>query len=146
MAAFKFSLEQVLTYRAQLEDEASVRYARCQTEWLGAQAVLEKLYAQAKAHEAERKAAEVQEASTLWLHEQYARGLREDIKRQQNLEQQLKKIVEEARLQLAHCAKERKILEKLKEKQAQRHAQEERYSEQKSYDETAQIRYKPQAF
>ena len=146
MGTFRFSLEQVLVYREQQEDEASVQYARCRAELLEAQTRLKNLEQQALEHEQQRLNERMSDASTFWLHEQYSKGLREDIVRQNRHVEQLASMTEEARLHLVACAKERKILEKLKEKRAKRHAQEERYAEQKSYDETAQIRYKPQAF
>ena len=54
----------------------------------------------------------------------------------------LTSLVEEARQELTRRAKDHKILEKLKTRQAERHTRDARVQEQRTYDETAAIRFK----
>jgi flagellar FliJ protein len=145
MATFRFSLQKVLDYRALLEDQAKVRYAKTQAEYLEAEHRLHDLEGQLA--EQERRLYDGNpDVMERWLIEHYVRGLRDDIARTSRLLYELARIVEEARVDLVAKAKDRKILEKFRERQAERHAREERLQEQRSYDETASMRYKVAAF
>ena len=145
MAVFRFSLQQVLEYRIQLEDQAKVRLARAQAEYLAAEQRLRGLEAQMVEQEL-RLYEGNPDWMERWLIEHYVLGLRDDITRTSRLLRELAQIVEHARIELVAKAKDRKVLDKFREKQAKRHAYEERLQEQRSYDETASIRHKVAAF
>lgn len=146
MAVFTFRLEQVLRYRIQLEDEANqrlaeatrvrdairTRIAEIDTELLVAR---EALYNFPAMSEGERYVAQTYEAS---LRAERKTAL---IKL---LEQDA--LVEDCRIELTAKAQERSLLEKLKEKQAQRHAKEELLNEQRTNDETATLRFNATPF
>jgi len=137
---FRFSLQQVLDYRTQVEDQAKVRFAKAQSEQLAAERRLRDL--QDHLAEQERSLYEGNlDIMERWLTEHYVRGLRDDIARTFRLLHELAQAVEQARINLVAKAKERKILDKLREKQAARHAYEEKLQERRIYDETASIRY-----
>ena len=57
----------------------------------------------------------------------------------------LEEEVDRARAELTQKAQDRKLLEKLKEKQAARHRLAESHKEQQNYDDIATIRYTPKA-
>ena len=141
MLVFRFSLQQVLDYRIQLEDQAKVRLARAQAEYLEVERRLRDLQVQLAGQE-QRLYEGNPDWMERWLIEHYVRGLREDIARTSRLLYEFAQAVELARTILLAKAKDRKVLDKLREKQAERHAYEEKLQERRSYDETASIRYK----
>ena len=145
MAPFRFSLQQVLDYRTQLEDQAKVAFAKAQSEYLEAERRLRELEDMLAEQERELYSGSL-DMMERWLREHYIRGLREDIAHTSLRLQELSKILEQARIHLVAKAKERKVLDKFREKQAQRHAHEERLREQRTYDETASIRFKAATF
>ena len=145
MAAFRFSLQQALDYRTQLEDQAKVRFGKAKSEYLAVEHRLHALQSQLVAQE-KRLYEGNPDLMERWLIEHYVRGLRDDIARTSRLLYELAQIVEQARIELVAKAKDRKVLDKFREKQAERHAYEERLLERRTYDETASIRYKVAAF
>lgn len=145
MAAFRFPLQQVLQFRIQEEDQAKVRFARAQGEYLAAERRLREIETQLHEQEAALYNGTL-DMMERWLREHFVRGLREDITRTSRMLHELSKLVEQARVELVNKAKDRKILEKFKEKQAQRHAHEEKLKEQREYDEIASIRFKAPSF
>ena len=118
MPPFRFSLEQVLNYRIQLEQQAKVELARVEQERLREQ----------------------QRADTLraMLDEQERADLSVTVQRVRNWTM----AAEAARTELISRSKDKKTLEKLKATQAENHAREEQLREQHEYDETASLRYK----
>lgn len=143
---FRFRLQQVLQYREQLKDRARVEFARVQAELSREQERATRLQAMLVEQEARLRVAAVTDQGEHWLLEHFIRGLREDLSSTLLRVRLLAQSAEEARQMLTLRAKEHRVLEKLKEKQAQRYAQEERWKEQKSYDETAALRFKPASF
>jgi len=145
MAVFRFSLQQVLDYRVQLEDQAKVRLGKAQAELMAAERRLQELRDMLTQAELALYNADPN-SEDRWLQEQYAKGLRQDIAYTSKLLTELNQAVEAARADLIIKAKERKVLDKFKEKQAKRHAQDERLQEQRNYDEIASIRFKATPF
>ena len=145
MSVFRFSLQQVLEYRIQIEEQAKVRFARAQADHLEAECRLRDLQAQL-AEQEQRVYESSLDVLERWLIEHYIRGLRDDIARTFRLLHDLAKAVERARMELVEKAKDRKALDKLREKQAARHAHEEKLEERRIYDETASLRHKAAAF
>lgn len=143
---FHFSLQKILNYRLQLEEEAKVRLAKVQQMYIKEEQRLEEL----KTLLAEKEPALYRnfdmDAGERWLLENYVKGLRADISETQLRLRSLHEMVEQARAFLLERAKDRKVLEKLKEKQASRYRDEERQKELKTNDETATLRYKASAF
>ena len=145
MAAFRFSLQQVLDYRVQLEDQAKVRLGKAQAELMAAERRLQELREMLTQAELALYNSDPN-SEDRWLQEQYAKGLRQDIAYTSKLLTELNQAVEAARADLIIKAKERKVLDKFKEKQEKRHAQDERLQEQRNYDEIASIRFKATPF
>ena len=140
MARFKFRLEQVLKYRSQLEDQASLAFGQARSA-LAAQA--EKLKQLEKNLESQ-ESMPYRSAQEYWLRGNFIRSLREDIAEAELARQRLELLVERRRHEMVKASQERQLLDKLKEKQAERHAHEQKIKEQNNLDEIASIRHEAQ--
>lgn len=143
MAQFRFKLQQVLNYRSQLEDQAKMAFAQAQQAYDTQASIVESL--RTTLAEYEPKQYQTNNQAELWLLRNYIQGLGIDIARAEANLLKLAQALNKARQNLVKKSQERKLLDKLKENQAKRYAQEERFKEQQQFDETATLRYKPQA-
>jgi len=146
MAGFKFALEKVLLYKEQLEKEAKSKLAN-----LNAQKErLKERFASLKKDEffQEQKLSQtpINEMGERWLIENYLKALRQDIQQTQKNMAMLDTQIEQARIELAQKAKDKKVMEKLKEKHLERYKKEEQLKEQRNLDEIASIRFKAQTY
>lgn len=142
MAVFKFSLQQVLAYRGQLKEQAQVSLARVQTELSREQQRAKELREFIESSENRLYTLSLNDQAERWLLEHFVKGLRAD---EAGTHQRIRLLMaerDEAQKELALRAREEKVLDKLKEKQAERFAAEERLKEMRTYDETAAIRFK----
>ena len=143
MPPFKFRLEQVRLYRKQLEEQAMQALAEAV---MRRDALSERIAALESAI-AEQRArlcrAAAMPAAERWLAQGYLSGLFQDHKHAGRQMAEAEQHVDACRTALVERAKERGLLDSLKEKQAQRHLLLERQQEQKTNDETATLRYKP---
>lgn len=142
---FRFSLQQVLEYREQLKEQAQVAFARAQAELLREQKNADELRQILTTQEERLFSADLTDQGERWLLENYVKGVRTDLNETLLRVRQLTAVTEETRQELARCAKEHKILDKLKSRQAERYRHDMQIQEQKSYDETAAIRFKAPA-
>lgn len=138
---FRFPLQRVLDYRKQLEDQAAMALAEAQMAYDTQLARANGLRAALEAAEAE--AAKPHSAAEFWLHRSYKEGLSTDLARVENTVISLASEVNKRRREATARAKERKLLEKLKEKQKARHVHEDLHAEQQAYDEMATLRFQP---
>ena len=145
MATFRFQLEPVLDFRRALEEQAMQTMAAAimrkdsvkeRLEWISAELAVqrEQLCRAASLAPAER-----------WLIHTYETALKSDRERTVVELAQCEEEVDICREDVVKKSQERQLLEKLKEKQAERHARQERLTEQRVYDETATLRYAPVA-
>lgn len=141
MSVFRFSLEQVLRYRKQLEEQAMQVFA--QAVQARDRRLREKEEYEAAILQARQKAVAGLDAGEIWLVTGYVTALTQDIERARADLAVLEENVDRTRADLTQKAQDRKLLERLKEKQATRHKQAENYKEQQSYDDTATIRFVP---
>lgn len=143
---FRFNLQKVLDYRAQLEDQAKLALAKAQQAHQAQTRLIAELdQALAQHRDAMSRSASLS-AADIWLSRNYAKRLAQDLAQARELEVRLAQDVQRSRLELVDKAKERKLLEKLKETQATRHEREESRKEQAGFDEMATIRYQAPAF
>ena len=77
----------------------------------------------------------------LWLWSGWRKRLELDKRQAQAKLIDLQQLAETRRLELVAKSKDRKLLEKLRAKQAEKHGQEEQRKEQKELDETGTLRY-----
>lgn len=119
MPPFHFKLQQILDYRAQLEEQAKLRFAQAQREHERAEARVDALRAQVA--ENEKKLYEnVTSPNEHWLLDHYVTALKSDLVAALRNLVMLAQAREDARMLLVQRAQERKLLEKLKTKQASR--------------------------
>lgn len=149
MPRFKFKLEQVLRYREQLEDQAKMVLAKCLAEY---NACLERQKnVEAELETVEKKLFSGKEAFSLpegerWLLGNYCMGLKSDLHVLAQKTNGCEIAVHQARSKLTRCAQDRQLLDKIKEKQMERHSHEEKLREQRELDEITTIRGNFSAF
>lgn len=141
MAAFRFSLQQVLDYREQLSEQARVELAKVTTAVISEERKVQELQEVIRTQETNLSSLDLNNIGERWLLENFIKGLQEDLHTSLTQLQTLQNALKEAQERVAQLAKEHKVLEKLKSKQAERHAKNERQKEQQNYDETASIRF-----
>lgn len=141
---FKFSMQKVLDYREQLEEEAKVRLAKAENDLRIAESKFEKIKTELK--EAESQCiGKVMNSGERWIHDQYLKGLRKDIEEAVMQTRLMRQVAEESRKYLAMRAMDKKLLDKLKERQKRQFDRHELKQEQIFNDEIATIRYKAPA-
>ncbi|MEG2171773.1 MAG: flagellar export protein FliJ [Desulfovibrionaceae bacterium] len=143
---FSFKMQRVLEYREQLEEEAKVQLARIQQLLVNEQQRAENIRTLLSEQEHALYTSPLNDQGQRWLLEHFIKGLRTDLSSTLLRIRTLQQSFEEARRHVQYRAKERKILEKLKSRQHEQYALEERLKEQRTYDETATLRYKATAF
>lgn len=142
--SFKFRLQKVLDYRAQLEDQAKQALAGARLAREREEATLKALKAEYAEQRARMSASAAMTGAERWLAQSYMQALDFDIGASAARLARLWEEENECREKLVAAARERKLLEKLKAKQAIRYAEEEKLKEQRENDETATIRYQRQ--
>lgn len=142
---FKFRMQKVLEYREQLEEEAKVRLAECEARHRAAAEKLERIQAELAGATDCVRGNMLMEHGERWLHEQYIKGLKSDLAAQELQTRLLAQAVEEARKVVSERAIERKLLDKLKERQKKHYVHEETLRERRFNDEIATLRYKTPA-
>ena len=142
---FHFKMQKVLDYREQLEEEAKVDLAHKQKLLEEARELFERLKAELRQNEDHLFESALVPQQERWLLEQYVKGLKGDVAQAALQARMQEQLVDEARKLLAARAIERKLLDKLKERQKQQYLREEQLKEQRVNDETATLRYKAPA-
>ncbi len=90
--------------------------------------------------------AEALGAAERWVLANYVAALGQDSTELERALKEAEEHVDLRRSELVQKAKERGLLDSLKEKQSARHLHLERQQEQRNHDETATLRYRPAAF
>jgi flagellar FliJ protein len=144
--AFRFKLQKVLDYRVQLEDQAKVALARVQQLHIEEERRNELLKDLLEEQETKLYSDALLPAGERWLLEHFIRGVRDDLQSSHMRLRTLAHMVAEALKTLRERAKDKKMLEKLRAKQRERYEIDERTKEQRSYDETATLRFQAAAF
>lgn len=142
---FHFSMQKILNYREQLEEEAKVRLATAQRMCMEEERRCQDLRTLLAEKEDQSRNIALSYGER-WLLDNFIKGLRADMAASLLRLRSLRQATEQARLHMLERIKERKVLEKLKERQKERHDAEERDKERKTNDETATIRYIAPAF
>jgi flagellar FliJ protein len=138
---FHFKLEKILEYRRQLEDQAKLALSITRQHIASQNQVVEKLHHDLEACLLEMSRTKQMSQPELWLWTGWRKRLELDKSQAQAKLAELRKLAETRRLELVAKAKDRKLLEKLRAKQAEKHGQEEQRKEQKEFDETGTLRH-----
>lgn len=146
MRPFHFSLNQVLGFRKLMEEQAMFAFGRAVQ--ARDKRLREKIECEVEIEKSRKKMtnAATLDADERWLISGYVAALTHDLERARCDLAVLEEKVDQCRTELTERAQDRKLLEKLKEKQAQRHTMAENHKEQKNYDDIATIRFSPPAF
>lgn len=138
---FLFTLEKVLDYRRQREDQAKLALRQARQDAERQEELCRHLDEELKKCLDEMGRIKTMTEADLWLWSSWRKCLELDKKLAQTRLAELRNLVETRRLELVIRAKDRKLLEKLRTNQATKHRLEEQRNEQKEYDETATLRY-----
>jgi flagellar FliJ protein len=138
---FRFSLQKVLDYRAQLEEQAKMELARALHVLLGREQAVRDLREVIAVHAAALEGKADVTPADLWLWRVYKERLEMDILAAEEAVRQAAAEVARRRAAVVQRSTDRKLLDKLKANQAARHAREESLKEQKQNDEMAVVRH-----
>lgn len=138
---FKFKLQTVLDYRLQLEDQAKLVLARIQRKYQAQVGIVKGIEQRIEDTECEYCSREVLSAAEVWLWQACRDNLNRELEQAQVVLSELAKELQKARTYAIERSKERKLLEKLKENQAEKHVKEDALAQQKEFDETATLRF-----
>ena len=141
MRPFHFKLEKILEYRRQLEDQAKLALSLTRQQIAEQNVRVEALHKDLEACLLKMGSLKQMTQPELWLWTGWRKRLELDKKHAQAKLAELKQLAETRRLELVAKAKDRKLLEKLRAKQAEKHGQEEQRKEQKEFDETGTLRH-----
>lgn len=138
---FLFKLERILEFRRQLEDQAKMALALIKREIEAQSALVESLERNLQDCLQNMSRVSRMTQAELWLWSGWRKRLELDKKQAHAKLIELIKLAETRRRELVARSKDRKLLEKLRAKQAEHHGQEEQRREQKEFDETATLRH-----
>jgi flagellar FliJ protein len=138
---FYFKLERILEYRRQLEDQAKLALSIAKQQIAEQNRKLEALSRDLEACLVEMSRSKQMTQPELWLWTGWRKCLELDKSQAQAKLTELRQLAETRRIELVTKARDRKLLEKLRAKQAEKHVQEEQRREQKEFDETGTLRY-----
>lgn len=138
---FRFSLEKVLEYRKQTEDQARLAFSQAQAAEQEQRRLLDRLRKDLAECLDKMSRLGGMRAPEMWLWSGWRQHLETDTQEAEAELDRRTQILEACRRELVKRAKERKLLEKLRSKQAYRHAWEEQRREQNEFDEAATLRF-----
>lgn len=138
---FHFSLEKVLEYRKQIEDQARLAFSRAQASEREQRRMLERLQEDLEKCLEEMPRSGRTNPQELWLWAEWRRHLEVDTKEAEAELGRREQLLDSCRRELVARATERKLLEKLRHRQAHRHALKEQQREQNEFDESATLRF-----
>lgn len=141
---YRFSLQNVLDWRAEQEDEAKLNMIHAKKELEHQEAYLQKLIRENI--QLKEKSVLNNRVDSMRQDDLYKRVLNEKIIQQKLIVEQATHDVERAEEQLVKSYQEKKVMEKLKEKDHQSYIDEVNAIEQKDLDEFATITFSRQTF
>lgn len=136
-----FRLQKVLDYRQQLEDQARLALAQAKARHEAQERAVADVEARLAAHVAKGFGENPTQAD-IWLWNQYREALTMDLAAARAELARLALILQNCRQEAVLRSREKKLLEKLKDRQAKKHHVAENLAEQKEYDEMATLRHK----
>lgn len=139
MKSYKFSMESILNLRENEEKDTMENLVKVQNELETQKAILRDLIMAEE--DARKNKSKCDDIHQLRHQNLYKEKLEEEIQRQDELIDTISLKFEEARLELIEAQKNRKVMEKLKEKDKEEYIADLRYVEQKELDEMAILKY-----
>ena len=137
MKLFRYAMENVLDYRKDVEEEEKQKFAEVRRKYMHQKKVLDEFKDKIDLAESSQSAKPTYRISELKNRYQYLHYLKEKTEIQENLVSETEKVLEARRQQLISAQKDRKMMEKHKEKTQNRYQIDMDLLEQKSIDELA---------
>ncbi len=137
--AFLFPLQKVLDVRQHVEDQRAIELGQAKQELFKEQNLLNhlKMLKDKALHTSEEEIAESLQLSKIQMLESYLIQLNEKIDKQKKIIKKKSEAVEKKRRELLKATQEKKVVEKLKERQLENHRKSVRLQENKMIDEVA---------
>lgn len=139
MGNYKFSMEKILDWRSDTEEEKKKKLAEIQREQLQQEDLLHDLIQENI--KIKNESLSTTRIDILRRQNLYKVMLDERIVQQKNLLDKTEKALEAARIELMEAHKDKKVMEKLKEKEYSFVMEQEKSEEQKQLDEMATFSY-----
>jgi len=139
MKAYNFSMERVLEWRESIEKTSMEKFALLQNELLHEKSILASLTNEYQT--LKEKGLSYKNINELRQMQLYKQTLEDKIDYQNQIVNNKSSKLEEIRLELISAQKDRKVMEKLKERDFSNYQDDLRASEQKDLDEMAVLKY-----
>lgn len=144
MNGYKFSLQNVLDWRREQEDEMKLKYIQTENEQQQQERYLQQLINE-NIHLKEKVAA-TKEINIMRQQDLYKEVLDEKIIQQRLVVDRAKQATKEAEEMLLNAYKDKKVMEKLKEKESEQYFEDLKHQEQQVLDEFATITFGREAY
>lgn len=138
---FQYSLDSVLEYRKKIEDNKKEKFMMENKEFLDETNLLEGIYDTYNKAMQELKSKVKFSLEEQKSYMQYITNLQKKMETQRIRVSDCSRKCDMARLELGHAQKDRKIMEKLEEKELSRYKKETKQKEEKELNEIASIEY-----
>ena len=142
MAKFTFKLAGVLEHRRQVERQRQRELAVAQQTVLALQAELDALGAVKRASSGQLRRRGHLSAAALAAHQRFASAMRQKASSLSRQMADARRLLEDAQVNLLEAAKQRKIMEKLREREQARWEETERRREAAEADEIARLMHR----
>ena len=139
MSRYKFSLDNVLNWRQSEEDEAKRSFLVYQEAQREQEEILESIVSASE--EMKKSTLNLVDINSLRQQYEYKNHLENEIVKQQQTVNQYMNETEKMKEVFVGAQKERKIMERLKEKHYEHYLSEIKYEEQKELDEMGTLRF-----
>ncbi len=139
--SFSFPMQKILDYRSMLEEEAKVRLSKAQQMYKKEEERFTSIQTELRDKEAEMCQSRTLDAGSRWILENYIKGLKNDLHQSHTRLRHLHENVKQCKDLMLLRAKDKKVLEKLKDKQQERYHAAEKEQERKNNDEAATLRF-----
>ncbi|MFW8051990.1 flagellar export protein FliJ [Vagococcus fluvialis] len=139
MSRYKFSLDNVLNWRQSEEDEAKRSFLVYQDAQREQEEILESIVSASE--EMKKSTLNLVDINSLRQQYEYKNHLENEIVKQQQTVNQYMNETEKMKEVFVGAQKERKIMERLKEKHYEHYLSEIKYEEQKELDEMGTLRF-----
>jgi len=144
MSGYTFSLQNVLDWRIEKEDETRLKYAQVKQEQEREERRLQQLINE-NIHLKE-KSALTQKIHTMRQDDLYKEVLDEKITKQRLIVEQARQATKEAEADLLKAHQDKRAMEKLKDKEREEYIEKIKKAEQKKLDEFATVTFGREAF
>ena len=145
-APFRFSLQNILDYRTQMEEQAKTELSRAENEYNKQYQLMEDLNARLQHIEQDFLQQSSISPNELWLWRNYKERILLDREMAEEKLKELRGKVQEKREVLLERTKEKKKMEKVKSKRALEHYKEEARKEQNELDEIGTLHFQKRTF